>query len=112
MDGTVSNPPSAHAEAKAGQPDKQPAKDTKKPSIVLMMVDNFGWGELAVWLILYRDTDRDGPPPRFARRGGIDRETASRAVGRLARRRMLQVLRRGSLKDGPSSYRVFPFSME
>ena len=72
-------------------------------------------GELAVWLTLYRDTKRDGAArtslSEIARRGGMDRQTASRAVGRLARRKMLQVLRRGSLKDGPSVYRVFPFPM-
>lgn len=73
-------------------------------------------GELAVWLILYRDTKRDGTARTslsdLALRGGMDRQTASRAVGRLARRKMLQVLRRGSLNQGPSEYRVFPFSME
>jgi DNA-binding MarR family transcriptional regulator len=57
-------------------------------------------GELAVWLTLYRDTKRDGTARAslgdIARRAGIDRQTASRAVGRLARRRMLQVLRRGA----------------
>jgi hypothetical protein len=95
MDGTVSNPPSAHAEAKAGRPDKQPAKDTKKPDIVLMLVDNFGWGELAVWLILYRDTKRDGTPPELrlttslAGAGWIARphpeRSASSLVGRCSR---------------------------
>jgi DNA-binding MarR family transcriptional regulator len=49
--------------------------------------------ELAVWLILYRDTKRNStartPLNDLARRGGIDRQTASRAVGRLARRKML-----------------------
>jgi len=72
--------------------------------------------ELALWLILYRDTKPGGTARAslgdIARRAGIDRQTASRAVGRLTHRKMLQVLRRGSLKDGPSSYRVFPFSME
>ena len=71
--------------------------------------------ELAVWLTLYRDTKRDGTARTslsdVARRGGMDRQTASRAVGRLARRKMLQVLRRGSLNQGPSIYRVFPFAM-
>ena len=73
-------------------------------------------GELAVWLTLYRETKRDGTARTslsdIARRGGMDRQTASRAVGRLARRKMLQVLRRGGLNEGPSSYRVFPFSMD
>ncbi|HKM52020.1 MAG TPA: hypothetical protein VJY33_01350 [Isosphaeraceae bacterium] len=72
--------------------------------------------ELALWLVLYRDTKPGGTARAsladIAHRAGIDRQTASRAVGRLTHRKMLQVLRRGSLKDGPSSYRVFPFSME
>ena len=72
--------------------------------------------ELAVWIILFRDTKPSGTARAslddIARRGGIDRGTASRAVGRLARRKMLQVIRRGGLNRGPSVYRVFPFPME
>jgi DNA-binding MarR family transcriptional regulator len=72
--------------------------------------------ELAVWFILFRDTKRDGTARAslddLARRGGMNRQTASRAVGRLARRKMLRVLRRGRLNCGPSTYRVFPFPME
>jgi hypothetical protein len=72
--------------------------------------------ELAVWLILYRDTKRDGTVrtslDELARRDGMNRQTASRAVGRLARRKMLQVLRRGGLNCGPSDYRVFPFPID
>jgi DNA-binding MarR family transcriptional regulator len=72
--------------------------------------------ELAVWLILYRDTkpneDVRTSLDDLGRRGGMDRQTASRAVGRLVRRKMLQVLRRGGLNRGPSVYRVFPYPME
>jgi hypothetical protein len=72
--------------------------------------------ELAVWLILYRDTKRDGTARAvfddLAWRGDIDRQTASRAVARPARRKMLQLLLRGGLNCGPSTYRVFPFRME
>jgi DNA-binding MarR family transcriptional regulator len=72
--------------------------------------------ELALWLILYRDTKPSGIAQAslgdIAHRAGIDRQTASRAVGKLARRKMLQVLRRGGLNQGPSEYRVFPFPME
>lgn len=72
--------------------------------------------ELAVWLTLYRDTKPDGTARTslddLARRGGFDRQTASRAVGRLKRRKMLQVVRRGGLNSGPSVYRVFPYPME
>jgi DNA-binding MarR family transcriptional regulator len=71
--------------------------------------------ELAVWLCLYRDTKPDGTARTaladLARRGGMDRRTASRAVGRLVRRKMLRVLRRGGLNRGPSVYRVFPYPM-
>ena len=72
--------------------------------------------ELAVLLILFRATKRDGTARAslddLARRGGMNRQTASRAVGRLARRKMLQIIRRGGLNCGPSAYRVFPFPME
>jgi hypothetical protein len=72
--------------------------------------------ELALWLILYRDTKRSGTARAsladIARRAGFDRQTASRAVGKLTRRNMLQVLRRGGLNQGPSEYRVFPYPME
>ena len=71
--------------------------------------------ELAVWLTLYRDT-RDGTARTslddLARRGGMDRQTVSRAVGRLEGRKMLQVLRRGGLNRGPSVYAVFPYRMD
>ena len=72
--------------------------------------------ELAVWLAIYRDTGQDGTARAsfadLARRGGMDRRTASRAVCRLARRKMLRVVRPGGLNRGPSVYRVFPYPME
>jgi hypothetical protein len=72
--------------------------------------------ELALWLILYRDTKRHGTArvslADIARRAYMDRQTASRAVGKLVRRNMLQVLRRGELNQGPSEFRVFPVPME
>jgi hypothetical protein len=72
--------------------------------------------ELAVWLILYRDTKRDGSARTsvddLAQRAGIDRRNILRALKRLQDRRMLRVLRRGGLNRGPSSYRVFPFPMD
>ena len=77
---------------------------------------NLSRAELAVWLILYRDTKRDGPARAslddLARRGGMYRQMASRAGGRLARGKMLQVIGRGGLNCGPSTYGVFPFPME
>lgn len=72
--------------------------------------------ELAVWLILYRDTKRDGTARAslddIAHRGGIDRQTASRAIGKLKRRKLLHVVKQGGLNQGPSTYEVFPFAMD
>ena len=109
----------------ASDDDDRQAEDIKRASrlrfeILNAFVDtgmaDLSRAELAVWLILYRDTKRDGTARAslddLARRGGMNRQTASRAVGRLARRKMLQVLRRGGLNRGPSTYRVFPFPME
>ena len=60
--------------------------------------------ESAVWLILYRDAKRHGTARAslddLALRSGMDRQTASRALGRLASRKMLQIIRRGSLNRG------------
>lgn len=72
--------------------------------------------ELAVWLCLYRDTKSNGEARAslddIARRAGMDRRSATRAVGRLKRRKMLKTVRRGGLNEGPSTYAVFPFPME
>lgn len=72
--------------------------------------------ELAVWLILYRDTKPNGLARAslddLARRGGFDRQTASRSVGSLVARKMLLIEKKGGLNVGPSTYRVFPFPME
>jgi DNA-binding MarR family transcriptional regulator len=71
--------------------------------------------ELVLWLILYRDTKPGGSARAsladIARRAGIDRQTAYRAVDRLERRKMLHVICRGRLNRGPSTYRVFPYPM-
>jgi hypothetical protein len=48
----------------------------------------------------------------IARWTSIARQTASRAVGKLVRRKMLQVLKRGGLNQGASEYRVFRFLLE
>ena len=69
--------------------------------------------DAVAWLVLYRDTKPDGTARTsvddIARRGGINRRTVLRSLKRLEQRRMLQVVRRGGLNQGASSYRVFPF---
>jgi DNA-binding MarR family transcriptional regulator len=108
-----------------GQPTTARRKTAKRASrlrfeILNAFVDqgmsDLSRSELAVWLILYRDTRPNGTARAslidLARRAGIDRQTAARAIGRLAGRKMLQVLRRGGLNRGPSTYRVFPYPMK
>jgi hypothetical protein len=66
-------------------------------------------GEVAVWLVLYRDT-RDGTArtsyDALARRAGLNRRNVGRAVRRLEARGLVKVVRRGGLGRGTSSYRV------
>jgi predicted transcriptional regulator len=67
--------------------------------------------EVAVWLVLYRDarngvaqTSYDG----IAQRAGCDRRHVSRALRRLEELGLVEVVRRGGLNQGASSYRVCP----
>jgi DNA-binding MarR family transcriptional regulator len=65
--------------------------------------------EVAVWLILFRDT-RDGTAQTsyddLARRAGLNRRNVGRAIRRLERRGLLKVVHRGGLRRGASRYRV------
>jgi hypothetical protein len=66
-------------------------------------------GEIAVWLVLYRDT-RDGTARTsyddIARRAGLNRRNVGRAVRRLEGRGLVNVIHRGGLRQGVSRYRV------
>lgn len=72
-------------------------------------------GEIAVWLILFRDC-RDGTARTsmddLARRAGCDRATVFRAIRGLERRGLVKVVHRGGLGKGPSRYRVRPLGEE
>jgi hypothetical protein len=67
--------------------------------------------EIAVWLILYRDT-RDGTVRTgmadLARRAGCSRRAVVSAVQRLERLGLLKVVYRGGIHRGSSRYRVRP----
>jgi hypothetical protein len=71
--------------------------------------------EIAVWLILWRDT-RDGTARTayddLARRAGCNRRNVGRAVRRLEQLGLLKIIHRGGLGRGPSRYRVLPFANE
>lgn len=67
--------------------------------------------EIMVWLVLYRDT-KDGKARTsqtdIARRGGMSVRAVKQATKRLIHLGLLSVVRRGGLRQGPSSYRVYP----
>lgn len=68
--------------------------------------------EIAVWLLLWRDTKPNGlartSQADLARRAGTDPRTVRRAIARLVNQRLLTVAHRGGLRRGMSSYRVLP----
>ena len=67
--------------------------------------------EIAVWLILYRDT-RDGTARTgmadLARRAGCSRRAVVSAVQKLEKVELLRIVHRGGIHRGPSRYRVRP----
>jgi hypothetical protein len=66
--------------------------------------------EIAVWLLLWRDTKPDGlartSQASLAGRAGIDARTVRRALAALQNRELVTVVRKGSIARGPSTYRV------
>jgi hypothetical protein len=69
--------------------------------------------EIAVWLILYRDT-RDGEAQTamadLARRAGCVKRSVARAVQRLEALGLLKVVRRGAFRRGASVYCCHPLA--
>src|SRR5262245_4321423 len=65
--------------------------------------------EIAVWLVLYRDT-RDGTARTsyddLARRAGLNRRTVGRAIRKLEQRGLVKIVHRGGLGRGVSRYHV------
>src|SRR5690242_3669922 len=68
--------------------------------------------EIAVWLILYRDTKPNGTVRTamtdLVRRAGCSRRAVVSAAKTLEKLGLLKVLFRGGLHRGPSRYRVRP----
>jgi hypothetical protein len=69
-----------------------------------------------VWVILWRDTKREGTARTshadLARRAGVSLSTVKRAIGVLTRRGLVTVVYRGSLWRGASVYRLAPLLKE
>lgn len=65
--------------------------------------------ELAVWLVLYRDS-RNGTACTaqtwIAKRAGVDVRWVRNAIGKLKRRGLVEVVKRGGPNAGTSVYRV------
>ena len=76
---------------------------------------NLSRAELAVWLVLYRDT-RNGTARTSAedigRRAGTSKRAILDALGKLRKRGLLTRVYRGGLNRGPSIYRVHPLARE
>lgn len=72
--------------------------------------------EITVWFVLFRDTKSDGTARTgqadISRRIGMCERTVGRALRRLKERGLVEVVRRGRLGGGPSSYRVRAMSLE
>ena len=109
--------PASTANSKASEKPKGPkSKMTEDRFVTINAFVDFSLGSLtrsetAVWLILWRD-ERDGfsrtSMADMARRLKIDRRTAIRAVGQLQKRGLLEIIIKGTLNRGPSTYRVKP----
>lgn len=72
--------------------------------------------EIAVWLLLWRDTKPNGlaraSQVDLARRAGVAERTVRRAIDGLSRAGLLDVVRRGGIGRGMSTYRVRPLDRE
>jgi DNA-binding transcriptional ArsR family regulator len=100
-----------------GRPDGSKAKAGERFAVLNRFVDfvlaDLSRGEIAVWLVLYRDT-RDGTARTsyddIARRAGLNRRNVGRALRRLERRGLVKAVYRGGLGRGMSRYRVLGLS--
>ena len=103
----------------AGQQGKAKGKAGERFAVLNRFVDftlaDLSRAEIAVWLILYRDT-REGTARTayddLARRAGCNRRSVCRAVHRLETLGLLKIVHRGGLGRGPSRYRVRPLAKD
>ena len=113
MDGPVPAPPGRPQHAPKGRPAGAKTKAGERFAVLNAFVDlalaDLSRSEVAVWLVLYRDT-RDGTARTayddLARRAGLNRRNVGRAVRRLEVRGLIEVAHRGGLGRGVSRYRV------
>jgi len=109
--------PARPSPGKAGKPKgetgKRPAGERFRVlnNFVDFTLAELSRAEIAVWVILYRDT-RDGTARTgmadMARRAGCSRRAAVSAVQKLEKLGLLKVVHRGGIHRGSSRYRVRP----
>jgi DNA-binding transcriptional ArsR family regulator len=114
MESPSAPPPNGrpHRDEPKGKPVGGKVKARERFAVLNAFVDftlaGLSRGEIAVWLILYRDT-REGTARTsyddLARRAGMNRRNVGRALRRLERLRLLRVVHRGGLRRGVSRYR-------
>jgi hypothetical protein len=100
------------SQTKAKDGNKAKGKTGQRFAVLNAFVDfslaNLTRAEIAVWLVLYRDT-REGMARTsyedIARRAGLNRRNVGRAVRRLEGRGLAKVVHRGGLRRGVSRYR-------
>lgn len=99
--------------AKLVEPSKRKAASERFHSVNAVCdydLAEFSGAETKVWLLLWRDTKRDGLARTgrtdLARRAGISTKSVTRAVASLAKRGVLTVVQRGGSGRGTSIYRV------
>jgi hypothetical protein len=112
-------PPSPHRGHQGGAKGKPAGRKTAGRFAVLNAFADYTLAaltrsELAVWLLLWRDTKPNGvahtSQADLARRAGVNVRTVKRTVASLYRRGLVVLVYRGSLRRGPSTYRVMPLT--
>jgi DNA-binding transcriptional ArsR family regulator len=113
MDGPALSSNCRHGSKPKGKPTGGKARAGERFALLNAFVDfalaDLSRGEIAVWLVLYRDT-RDGTARTsyddLARRTGQSRRSVGRALRGLERRGLVKVVHRGGMRRGVSCYRV------
>lgn len=107
-------PPSPSSTEQAAKPPRRTRSErfaTLNAFVDVSLAELTG-AEAKVWLILFRDTKADGTARTgqtdLARRAGLSRRGVQVAIGKLIKRGLVSVTRRGRLNGGPSTYRIHP----
>lgn len=116
-DGDEEPAPRVRAPAPAAKPAPQRRTRSERFAALNAFTDcalaDLTGAEAKVWLILFRDTKAATGTARtgqadLARRAGLSRRGVQVALDTLTAKGLVQLVRRGRLSAGPSTYRVHP----